>query len=1134
MYRCRKSRSSIDLLPTVPTIGTTDTIAMLTVFFGEGKMQYRLALDIGTASCGLVAVELNTDGEPMNIVHHALHIFSEPLLPPKAGGVGEPKKAARRAARMARRVIDRRSRRLKRIAMLASLIGLDHRHIPADMGQQIHALRSKAATNRIELEDLIRVLIKLAKRRGYAGRFKAKKSEDKEQGEVEPGINNLKELMKTAGCDTLGQYLHKRFEVGELLRLKEAAPKLYAHREMLVYEFNKIWDEQAQHHLVLEESRPDPITDGNRSIREQFFNAIFYQRPLKSIAPMVGNCSLERSLPRAPMAQPAMQAFRIEKQLADLRWGMGRYALPLSQEQRDSIREMLNDPAQITKDGKLKFDKIYKRLESTPKIPGQRNSLNMERSSREDLTGNRTLRAFKDLGVLEVWQALSLPTQVRVINFLADLGSPDQVDQPQWHTRFTKIERIKNPGTGRWQERQVRRELDPEMVEFINVLVNTEKFDRLSNMGLPTGRASYSIRGLEKLTDCMRSEGLDEHSAIQKRYPVEAPTGELMMHLSPHKPTGNVVVDVALNVVRRAVNDALATLGKPPAEVVVELSRDMALGIKARGDIEKKIDKNRKQRERARKELDTHGILPTERNVLRYLLWEQQDQRHCPYCSNPINLEQAVDGNTTNFEHILPRTLTRVGRQRNHLVLAHRGCNDLKRDRTPYEAFGHDVDRWTALTFCASILEGKKQFAKARLLKLQDYEHEVLDDESITEFSERQYAETSWIGKLTALWMRKISTKVSVSRGTMTAHLRRIWKLETVIAQVRFDAGLPVLDADGEKVTLDDFARYKAYWENHTGSDHPRTDRKIDKRIDHRHHLIDALVIAQTSVGLYQRMARHYKNLAERRAAGEPVKMKLFEEPPIQNLREVALKLVQDAAIRHKPDRHASGSFFQQTAYRKTWDDEGKARLAIRISLSQFTDTAGSIEKARKTISDIVSDGTRLVVSEAFEKRIGAGKSVKQALSEPIPDTRFNTSSKHSIKKVAVYQRIGRGYVDGLSALSIVHGNAGTPLEKYYLSDGYAYVSLVEDDGKLISAESVTTFSANRRSFVTSHGEKRFFRGDTLRDLKSGKKYLIHQLLANATVRVAEVTEARAWIDLGAESGAAQFGAKALSQLEKL
>lgn len=1097
-------------------------------------MPYRLALDIGTASCGLVAVELDAQGEPLDVVHHALHIFSEPLLPPKAGGVGEPKKAARRAARMARRVIDRRARRLKRIARLAALLGLDHRKITADSGQRIHALRAQAATSRIELDDLLRIMLKLAKRRGYAGGFKAKKRDDKEQGEVEPGINKLKDLMKEAGCDTIGQYLHKRFEAGEILRLKEAEPKLYAHREMLIEEFNTIWNQQKQHHPVLDESRPDPVLGGQRSIREQFFNAIFYQRPLKSVAPMVGNCALEPSLPRAPMAQPAAQDFRIEKQLADLRWGMGRNALPLSAAQRDAIREMLNDPAQINKDGKLKFEKIYKRLESIPKFPGQRDSLNMERSSREDLTGNRTLRAFEDLGVLAQWQSLGRTTQLRTINFLADLGSPEQVDQSEWHTRFTKTERFKDPKTDKWKERQVRRELDPKMVEFINLLVDSGKFDRLSNMGLQTGRASYSVRALERLTDCMRSDGLDEHNAIQKRYPPDPQTGELLMHLPAHKPTGNVVVDVALGVVRRAVNDALAAMGKPPAEVVIELSRDMALSVKVRGEIEKKIDKNRRQRERAREELESHGIQATEKNVLRYLLWDQQDQRHCPYCSNSINLEQAVDGNATNVEHILPRTLTRVGRQRNHLVLAHRGCNDLKRDRTPFEAFGHDADRWAAVTFCASVFEGKKQYAKARLLKLQDYEHEVLDDESIADFSERQYAETSWIGKLTAQWMREICMKVSVSRGTMTAHLRRIWKLETVIAQARFDAGLPVLDRDGNKITINDFARYKAFWEGHTNSNHPRTDRKIDKRIDHRHHLIDALVIAQTSVSLYQRMARHYKELAERRAQGEPIRLKLEAEPPIRDLREKALAVVRQATIRHKPDRYTTGAFFQQTAYRKSWDKEGQSRLAIRIPLSQFTDAGGSVDKARKTISDIISDSTRKVVSEAFEKRIADGKTVKEALAEPILDPRFDIPSRPAIKKVAVYQRVGRGHVDGSSALRIEHGNAQAPLEKHYLSDGYAYVSLVTENGRLISAESVSTFAANRRSSAARNGERRFFRGDTLRDPATGKQFLVHQLLANATVRVAEVTEARSWIELGAESGAKQFGASALALLERL
>lgn len=1090
-------------------------------------MNYRLALDIGTASCGLIALKLDKNREPAEIIHHGLHIFSEPVLPHAVGETGEPKKASRRKARLARRNIDRRARRLRRIAMLSSLLNLDHKKIPADTGQRIHEVRASASAKRIELDDLVRVFLKLAKRRGYAGGFRTKtdKQKDDDRGVVEPGIEQLREAIKAADCKTVGQYLQHRFKNSETLKLKEVG--LYTHRDLLVEEFDLIWVEQAKHHSILNGIRPDPVIGGNRPIRDQFFDAIFYQRPLKSVAPMVGNCSLEKTLPRAPMAQPAVQAFRIEKQLADLRWGMGRAALPLSPEQKSVVREMLNDPDQITKEGKLTFKKIYSALEKKDLRPATRRSLNMERSSREELYGNRTLRVMRDLDVLDQWRSFDATTQLRIINFMADLGSPEQVDLPNWQDRFTKRKQIKNVKTGRWEEKQEKRILDQALVQFVNVLAEARKFDRLGNMGFESGRASYSIRALEKLTIQMREANCDEYAAAQFCYPPSPPTGELLMHLPTHPPTGNVVVDVALGVVRQAVNDALKKLGEPPTEVVIELSRDMALGLKARGEIEKKIDKNKKLRDKARQELESNDLLGTERNILRYILWQEQDT-HCPYCGERISLSEAVDGNATNFEHILPRSLTHVGKQRNHLVLAHRRCNDAKRDRTPYEAFGHDAARWSAIEYCADVLEKKKQFSKSKLLILKDYEHETLDDAAIEEFSERQLHETSWIGKLAALWLQAICpTPVAPSRGALTAHLRRIWKLETVIAQARFEAGLPVLDQDGEKITSEEFSRFRPYWEGHTGKGIERTDRKIDKRIDHRHHLIDALVIAQTSRSLYQRMAKNYKSLAERQQAGEAVRLRLFVDPPLKNVREQALTLVQSANIRHKPDRQISGNFFQQTAYRKTLTDDGKSRAVIRILLIQLTDTKGSLEKARKGISDIVSDHTRKIVSNAFERMISSGKNVKEALTNPIYDPQFKTQ----IKRVAVYQRIGRGFLDGSNTFPIEHGQG---FVKHYISDGYAFISIIENDGRIETADSVPVFRAHRASGLLKHGERRFFRGDTLLASSNGKKYVIHQLLANATARVAEVTESRSWIALGAESGATQFGATTLIKMKHL
>lgn len=1098
-------------------------------------MNYRLALDIGTASCGLIALKLDENREPVEVIHHELHIFSEPVLPHAAGETGEPKKASRRKARLARRNIDRRARRLRRIAMLAGLLDLDHKKISADNGQRIHEIRANASKKRIELDDLLRVFLKLAKRRGYAGGFrtKADKQKDDDSGIVQPGIEKLQEAMKAANCKTVGQYLSHRFSNGETLKLKEAG--LYTHRDMLVGEFEAIWAEQEKYHPILRASRLDPVAkfaDGkekNRPLREQFREAIFYQRPLKSVAPMVGNCALEKSLPRAPMAQPAMQDFRIEKQLADLRWGMGRSALPLTSEQKSAIREMLNDPDQVTKEGKLTFKKIYASLEKKGVMPATRRSLNMERSSREELYGNRTLRTMRDLDAIGQWLTFDATTQIRIINFLADLGSPEQVDLPDWQDRFTKRKRVKNPRTGHWEEKHEKRDLDKNLINFVNKLVENGKFGRLGDMGFESGRASYSIRALEKLTNKMRDANCDEHAAIQTCYPPPPPTGELLMHLPHHPPTGNVVVDVALGVVRRAVNNALAKLGEPPAEIIIELSRDMALGLKARGEIEKRIDKNRKLRENAKKILAENDppITGTDTKIRRYILWQEQDT-HCPYCSDRISLGEAMDGSTTNFEHILPRSLTRVGKQRNHLVLAHRRCNDAKGDRTPYEAFGHEEERWNAVKYCADVLEKKKQFSKSKLLILNEYDRETLDDAAIDEFSDRQLHETSWIGKLTASWLQKICpAPVAPSRGMLTARLRRIWKLETVIAQARLEAGLPVLDQDGKKITPEEFDQFRPYWEGHTGKGIERTDRKIDKRIDHRHHLIDALVIAQTSRSLYQRMARNYKSLAERQKAGEVVRLRLFVEPPLKNVREQAFALVQSVEIRHKPDRQISGNFFQQTAYKKILTEDGKSRAVIRIPLLQLTDAKGSLEKARKGISDIVSDHTRKVVSDAFERTISSGKSVKEALVNPIYDPQFKTL----IKRVAVYQRIGRGFLDGSNTFPIEHGQG---FLKHYVSDGYAFISIIVRDGRIESADSVPVFRAHRTNGALKHGERRFFRGDTLLAFSNGKKYVIHQLLANATVRVAEVTESRSWIALGSESGAAQFGATALIKMKHL
>lgn len=522
----------------------------------------------------------------------------------------------------------------------------------------------------------------------------------------------------------------------------------------------------------------------------------------------------------------------------------------------------------------------------------------------------------------------------------------------------------------------------------------------------------------------------------------------------------------------------------------------------------------------------------------------QEQDFHCPYCSRRLELGDALDGNATNVDHVLPRSLTQVKRERSHLVIAHRACNAAKADNVPLEAFKGDADRISAIENCANILKHKRSYRKANYLLAESYEAEKLNDKTLEDFTERQFVESSWIAKLVAQWMKDICQNVSVSRGELTAQLRRAWKLETVIPQVRLETKvdptsdqpnnhLPLFDDDkpAKPISREDFDRFRACWENHHGPEVERTDRRIDKRIDHRHHLIDALVIGLTDRSLYMGMAKGYKERMEQRAAGvRGIKPWQTPEPPLRNIREVALRLVREVNVKHKADRYPAGAFFQQTVYAKTYTDDGKSRIALSIDLIALTDSNYSLDKARKGISDIVSPGTKEIVSDEFERRISAGQDVKAALSAPITDTRYGTL----IRQVRVYQRLGRGYASGEDAIKVeLVGRpyrANTPKEKHYLSDGYAFIALVTNEAGLI-IDAVSVRSADAPIFDLSRVARRIFRSDTVVD-ESGSRHLVHQILADGVIRTAPLIESRSWIQLGAEAGAKQFGKAAVMKLK--
>ena len=1085
-------------------------------------MRYRVGLDVGTASLGLAAVSLDESNNPIDLIWKHVRIFDEPLEKSQAGL--KSKKAGRRAARMQRRQIDRRLSRTKQIVALVDLIGIEIEP-SADSGASLLTIRAKAAREQISLSDLIRVFIRLGKRRGYpADKFSKK-------GEVEGGSSDLivqmSAIAESRGLAniTLGEYLQERWQQGlpTKLKIKEKRDKedelqnLYALRSHVEAEFEQIWQTQSAFYPVLN-SQHD-----NKFIKEIFQHAIFYQRPLKAVGGMVGQCGLEPTHARAPRAQLAFQHFRIEKTLGDLRWGAGKRADKLSAAQKAVIRDLCDEKEVV------KFEAIYKALEAAGCAKPDGRGLNLERLSRDEIPGNKTNHVFNKLGLGEAWHGLDKRTQIQVLNFLADLGSPEQLDDPVWHTRFAKsVKTDEKNSKGEWIYKNIPRVFDLVFVDFINKMNEEGKLDRLTKMGFEGGRASYSIKALNNITEWLDTpwwpEGWqgeirpDEDAAIRVYYPnLFNQAIMLKTQLDAPPATGNAVVDGSLRQIRYVMNRMIADLGAPPEQIVVEMAREMSVGVSKRNERESENLKNRTARKKAEEEISDSGVTVTPSQVRRYLLWVEQDKGHCPYCDKKmINLSDALNGAETEYEHILPKSLTQVGLKRSEIVLAHRSCNQEKGNRTPFQAFGHDEYRWKVIQSRAKSFADKKAFRKAKLLLLEDFENEVLNDESIAGFADRQFHQTSWIAKEASQWLQGVcKTPVSVSRGEMTAGLRRKWKLETVIPQVRAEEGLPILDEEGAVVTPEDFAKYRDVWEGHKVLDNHgkldkarHTDRKLDKRIDHRHHLIDAITIALTSRSLFAQMARQYKLDSECVGLSEKPRLRIGEALPLKNLRELALSAVRECPLSIKPDRYPDGAIFQETAYGKALKEgEDKERLTLRVKVVDLIDSKkGTAEQARKAIQSIVSDTIREIVSKAFEARIVV-KTAPDALSEPIYQHLYG--KQMLIKKVCCYTGI---YADNVAIISHVDKD-GREHSKRMINGGYSYLEAEISEGRLVGQPNLVKIqqAMKAKKLPKKEGMVRFYKGDTVLDVGDGKKYKIGMFKAAAGFFLVPITEPRAY-----------------------
>ncbi len=891
-------------------------------------MSTTLGLDLGPNSIGWALL----DDSQGRLVGAGVRAFPEGVA-----NFGTSKEVSRneqrRGARMMRRQTRRRSFRKRRLRETLITVGL----FPADPTEQEklfaldpYALRARALDERLDPHQIGRIVLHLNQRRGFLSSRKHDRG-DKEVKGMLAEISGLAEDMKATGARTLGEYLHRKYASLDHRRRSEDDHVRGRHtrRDMLEGEFRAIWGAQKAYHgdLLTDAlcfgrlgrmkyprkplAKHDASREGGSDL-ETFglHGLVFFQRPTYWPRSVVGLCELEPRERRCPVADRLAQRCRLLQEVNNLRYidPDARAERALSQEQRALLLDYLGTRQKAT------FDEIRKKLGFDGDI-----RFNLEQAKRPSIKGMTTdWQLAKAVG--KDWHRRAEAEKNAIVALLIDPNADEDAD----------VEEL------------------AESYGFTH-----EQAEALVSVNLASGYGNLSRKAIEKLLPHLerglRYMGTDEedsalHAAgylrrdqLRRRIFDQLPMPERARD-SRIGEIPNPVVKRALVELRKVVNAIIREHGKPDA-IHVEMARSVQMGGQKRREYINAMRDRETQRSKAADALRAAGDRVTGEAITRYLLWQRQG-RECMYCGQAISQAQLFGGET-DVDHILPYSRSLDGSQANKVV-CHRRCNATKGQRTVYEWLAQsDPDAYHRVCSQAQSLLRKHR------LPYGTYRRILQESVNLEEFTSRQLVDTGYIAKATAEYLRclfQADHAVLGLKGQHTATLRYQWGLETILAE------LPDSPAWAEQAKL-------------------RPGEK--NRADHRHHTIDAIVLALTNRSRLQQLAR-YRRLAPGQEV-DPETGEVLELPlPWDGFRRDVLEAVGDIKVSHRVRRKVSGALHEDTLYGPVSDNAGQ-RVAGQFVVRKPLDAISPNE-----VPLIRDPAIRRIVTQRLTDKgidIGRGKS---------------------------------------------------------------------------------------------------------------------------------------------------------------
>lgn len=870
-----------------------------------------------------------------------------------------------------------------------------------------------------------RAFYHMIQRRGFLSNRKDQSADD--TGKVKESISNLTQEMHDAGYEYLGDYFYSLYNKGEKIRNHYTA-----RNEHYLAEFKAICEKQ------------DLDKNLGPEVVRQIEKAIFDQRPLKSQKGQVGKCVFEKNKTKCPSSHPMYEEFRMLSFINNIKIQTPNDDVlrPLSPEERALIM-----PLFFRKSKKLfDFEDIAKKLAPKKQYGFYKKSSDVEMPYLFNYPMDTSVSSCPvTTALIDIFGDNWIDSLCETYT-LAEGKSRLDVVNDIWHVLFfyTDDTKLAEFAKNRLQlnDEEARKFCEISLpgdyaslsLKAICKILSYLRRGLIYSHAVFLGNLCEVMPQYEWDIEEMRNAAIDhiihEMNQIDSK---DARTFEVCIkeylkeqyHVSEEK-LKKLYHPSMMEVyprVQRTNNHGVYQLGSPridsvrnpmamrsmfrlrklvnrlleegkidsDTEIHIEFARELNDANK-RNAIAAFTKENQKTNDEARKKIKNlfkaetgKDIEPTDVDVLKYVLWEEQGHI-CLYTGKQICISDFIGGNPKfDIEHTIPRSVGGDSTKMNLTLCDSRFNRDVKKTKLPtelpnheeimarindwrekYESLDGQIRRQKKMSKGATTKDQKDAIIRKRhLLELQrDYwrgKYLRFTMESVPEgFSRRQGTDISVISKYARLYLKSLFKHVYTVKGIATSDFRKIWGIQ------------------------------KAYSKK--------------ERVNHVHHCIDAIVIACIGLDEYNKLGAYYHDEENHEWYG--MSKAYFKKPwstfvediekvqdeilvyhytpdnmPKQGRRRI---LVDGKKVLSKGDA-ARGSLHNDTYYGAI-ESDGVVKYVKRINLASMKEN---------DVKNIVDDTVRGIIETAINE-----KGFKEAMSSTIW---MNEEKQIPIKKVRCY-----------------------------------------------------------------------------------------------------------------------------------